>query len=182
MAKKKGKYADVMDGLNPAPPADLAYQERVDMAKFAEEPALGGRKIVEVETTDVASLYAVLRHECAKLDAAKSLLNVKVEACEQVLVSRQEAQLGPWGQYGVEDNALRLATGDTIRVQEEPSPRVVDKEAFRLWCIENGYERQLQLWPTTTAAIAKERLLAGEAQPDGVEVNSYKKVVFTEAK
>jgi len=83
-----------------------------------------------------------------------------------------------WGQYGVKDNALRLPDGSTVRVDQEPQARVMDKEAFRLWCIANGYERQMKLHHGTMNGIVKERALAGEPGPDGTETYAYTKVVF----
>jgi len=169
----RGKYAHVLDQLQPAPPADSARQQEIDAAKAAFEG---------LAAPDLAKQYALLRtqHEIKKLEA--SVIYLKIEAVEQLLQRSQEHGEPGWGQYGVKDNALRLPDGSTVRVDQEPQARVMDKEAFRLWCIANGYERQLQLWPSTMNSVTKERLLAGDAQPDGVEVNVYKKVVYTAAK
>lgn len=44
-----------------------------------------------------------------------------------------------------------------------------------------GYENQLQLWPSTMNALAKERTLAGEPPPDGVEVTAKIQVRLNKA-
>lgn len=103
------------------------------------------------------------------IEALEKRCNLRIEACTQLLVESQERGDAPWGAYGVKDNAMRMESGDTVRVNSEPYGQVKDKEAFRLWCIANGYENQLQLWPATMNAIAKERCAAGERNPDGVE-------------
>lgn len=116
---------------------------------------------------------ALLLVECLGEDgiaALEKLCNLRKEACVQLLVASQERGDEAWGKYGVKDNAMRLEGGETIRVQSEPYGQVKDKEAFRLWCIDNGYEKSLQLWPATMNAIAKERCVNGEPNPDGVEV------------
>lgn len=209
MAKKKGKYAAVMAGLQPRPlaPEELSYQQQVDAAK-AEH--------ADKSAPELAAEYALRRAKYEALKAAASAYYVGVEALEQLLSASEEARAAGWGAYGANPNAIRLPDGGTIRVDDEPQGRVVDKEAFRLWCMApshlcmtcgereadgphrdspadldpgkhafkpgGGYERQLQLWPTTMNSVAKERLLAGEPQPDGVEVNRYRKVVYTPAK
>ncbi len=73
-------------------------------------------------------------------------------------------------QFEVEGTtSLKLDDGSTVRVQTTPYAGVVDKEVYRLWCIQNGLERELMLWPSKTAALTKERLLEGLPEPDGVK-------------
>jgi len=170
MAKSKpGKYDAVLQHLQKLPPADLTYQEKIERVKD------------EIGTRDAVRLgadYVAWRAREAELKAALSEVNLQLAAYEQLLAESQEIQSAGWGDYGVKDNALRLPTGETIRVQPEPYGQVKDKEAFRLWCIANGYERQLQLWPSTMNAIVKERLLAGDPEPDGCEAFSKTKIVL----
>lgn len=168
-----GKYDAVLPNLRPRPVEDAGWQAQVDAEK-AKIDADGG--------TELTMLYALARAEKDVKAAEMAIINIRVAALEQLLCDSQDAKAEGWGQYGVAENALRLPDGSTVRVQAEPYGKVVDKEAFRLWCLENGYERQLQLWPATMNAIVKERLLQGEPEPDGVEAYSYKKVFFTEGK
>lgn len=169
MAKaKQGKYDEVLPNL-PKLLAEAPRQEKIDQEKA---------KVVVREPSLMAESYIALRAAKDGLKAQLSSVELKIEAYEQLLTESQENQEDGWGRYGVKDNALRLPTGDTIRIQPEPYGKVVDKEAFRLWCIANGYERQLQLWPSTMNALVKERLLAGEPEPDGTEAFSYTKIVW----
>jgi hypothetical protein len=167
------KYDAVLPNLRPAPPADPSWQDRVERFKAT---------IVERDSASLAAEYVNLRAAKDDLDAEASVLNLRLEAYTQLLVASQDADADGWGRYGVAGNALRLASGDTIRVQREPYGQVRDKEAFRLWCVANGYERQLQLWPSTMNAIVKERLVAGDPEPDGVEAYARAKVVYVQAK
>lgn len=170
MAKPAGKYDAIMPTLPKAPPADPSYQEKVDELK---------RSVTDRSAISLASQYVDMRARKAALDAQLYDVNMRIAAYEQLLADSQEQQAAGWGDYGVKDNAIKLPSGDTIRIQREPSGKVVNKEAFRLWCIYNGYENQLQLWPSTMNGIVKERLVAGEPVPDGTEAYAYTKVVFT---
>jgi hypothetical protein len=156
-----GKYDSVLPGLPKAPPKDPTYQMKVDQVKA---------DIVGREPIALAEVYITLRRMKERVQADLSAINLRIAAYEQLLDESQESHADGWGKYGVKHNALRLPSGDTIRVQPEPYGQVKDKEAFRRWCIENGYEGQLQLWPTTMNAVVRERLVAGEPLPDGTEV------------
>lgn len=188
----EGKYAKVLPKLQPLPPQDASYQEKVDEAK---------RKVIgeDREPTAMAERYAILRRglgppldtpEAVKLitrlgreglKALSSQCELWIKAYEQLLAESQEAKEEAWGRFGMKENALRLPSGETVRIQKEPYAKVVDKETFRVWCIANGYESQLQLWPSTTAAIVKERLLLGEPEPDGTQAFSYTEVQFVKS-
>jgi hypothetical protein len=170
MAKPRpGKYDHVLQNLSPLPPEDPKRQEVIDQIK----ESLGH------DATLIARGYINFRTRKEELKAALSEVQIQIDAHEQALTESQEIQSAGWGEYGAKDNMLRLSTGETIRIDHEPMGKVVDKEAFRVWCINNGYERQLQLWPTTTNAICKERLLAGKPEPDGCETFAWRKVVLT---
>jgi hypothetical protein len=169
MSKDKGgKYAAVLPGL-PKFVEESSYQEKVNQVK---------QTITNRDAVALAQEYVEVREVKASLEEDLYLANMKIAALEQLLDDSQERQAAGWGDYGVKDNALRLPSGATIRVHREPYGQVKDKEAFRLWCIANGYERQLQLWPATMNALVKERLLVGEAEPDGCEAFAKTKVVL----
>lgn len=168
MAQKAGKYDAVLPNLRKFQ-EESTYQQKIDEVK---------RTIPAKNAIELADLYIQARRLKDALTEQTYLVQLKLTALEQLLDDSQERQAAGWGDYGVKENALRLASGATIRVHREPYGTVKDKEAFRLWCISNGYERQLQLWPSTMNAIVKERLLAGEAEPDGCESWSKLKVVY----
>ena len=191
MAAKPGKYDHIIDDLKPAPPQDAPYQQRVDEAKkmFAEHAegcpfpySFDGCNCTPTfDALKLADSYIGLRRQKDRLEADEKALNLRIEACTQLLVASQDRGEEAWGKYGVKDNALRLENGATIRVHSEPYGQVKDKEAFRLWCIANGYERQLQLWPSTMNALAKERRVNGDPDPDGVEVFRKEQVKYIAA-
>lgn len=164
MAKQKpGKYDHVVGGLAPLPPQDAGKQAKVDEMKA----------LLKAEgTTDalaVAKFYVRVRAEKARLERELKAIEVRIEAATQMLILSQDQGEEVWGKYGVRSNALRLEDGTTIRVEHQVYGQVKDKEAFRLWCIKNGYEQLLQLWPTLMSALVKERAAAGEPYPDGCE-------------
>jgi hypothetical protein len=102
----------------------------------------------------------------------------RVTAYEQLLADSHDKDETGWGQYGASDNTVKLQSGQSVSVQHEPTAKVEDPEKFRLWCIANGYENALRLWPSTTNAITKERLVAGKPEPDGVKAYVYTKIVL----
>jgi hypothetical protein len=191
MAKSKSIYADIIPGLPKLPPEDQSRQDKLDEFKTllpSKDPnhiarvyyklrCGGGPKLTPQEFGQF-----MVRLGKEGLTELLSEVNFQLEAYEQLLVASQQAKEEGWGKYGVGDNALRLEDGTTIRVQQEPYGKVMDKEAFRVWCCQNGYERQLQLWPSSMNSIVKERLKAGENVPDGTEAFSYDKIVFTAGK
>jgi hypothetical protein len=166
-----GKYDSVVPGL-PKLKEEPAYQERVDEVKSG---------IAMREPVVLASQYAALRLKKDLLNEELSGVNLEIVAYEQLLVASQENGEAGWGAYGVKPNAIRLPSGYTIRVHHEPYGKVMDKEAFRIWCIQNGYERQLQLWPSRMNSLVKERLIAGENPPEGCEAFGVDKVEFVKA-
>ena len=168
-----GKYDVILPGLPIEPmtdPDDLKKQEKIDLEKAT---------VTNRDPVLLAQTYIRLRAEKELLALKLSALNVKVEAYEQLLTASENAKEPAWGRYGAKPNALRLPSGDTIRIQPEPYGKVIDREAFRLWCIKNGYERQLQLWPSTMSLLVKERLVVGQPEPDGTEGFRYFKVILT---
>jgi hypothetical protein len=108
-----------------------------------------------------ASAYAETRVLLDTIGDWKSSAQLLVDVYESLMLDAYEAE-------GVA--SMRLENGASVSTTQEPYGKVVDKEAFRVWCIANGYEQSLQLWPASMNAIVKERTLAGEAPPAGVEV------------
>lgn len=165
-----GIYDAVLPKDAPTTDPDSKRQEKIDRIKS---------EIGKPDAVTLGMVYASLRKEKADIEERLYSVGLRISAVEQLLMDSQAAADAEWGQYGAKDNAIRLASGDVIRIDREPQGKVVDKEAFRLWCIENGYERQLQLWPSRMNSICKERLKAGEPEPDGCDISTYKKIVFT---
>lgn len=173
MAKRKpGIYDAVLPGLPEREPEDPARQVKVSMAK---------EEIKNRDPEAMAEQYVNLRKKADDLEDQLSVLNLLMEAYEQLLTASQKAKQPAWGRYGANPNALRLPDGNAVRIQPEPYANVKDKELFRQWCIRNGYENQLQLLWQTTNSITKERLIAGDPEPDGVQATVSFKVVWQKA-
>jgi hypothetical protein len=171
-----GKYDDVIAHLAAAPVTDLKYQEKIDAAKLE---LTVDRETGEIQTRTPEALvaaYAALRAEDARLDAARYGLQVQITALEQLIVASWDADAEGWGTYGAGPNTVKLRDGTACDVEQVPEGKVDDPEKFRQWCIANGLEHKLQLWPSTMNAIAKERTLAGAPPPDGVSVYARTKI------
>jgi len=169
VAAKPGKYDAIIPSLPKMPASDPSYQERVEAAK-AEIP--------NKDAVAMATEYVRLRKLKDAINDELSAVQLLITAHEQLLDVSQEAEEPGWGLYGTKDNAIKLASGETVRIQREPAGKVVDREAWRQWGVANGYERQMALHPGTMNSIVKERLLSGEACPEGTEAYVYTKVVF----
>lgn len=166
----RGKYAAVIDKLPKFLGNDPSYQEKVIAVKDAIlDEALEQTGSRFVPASDLARLYEELRGEVAGLEEKLSEANLRLEAHSQLLQD----------QYEIEGlTSLRLADGGSVSLQYEPYAKVEDKEAFRQWCLHNGLEKSLALPWMSTNAITKERLLAGEPEPDGVSAQAKTKVVL----
>lgn len=198
-----GKYSKVIDKLPRYMGDEPKYQERVEATKRSildnsieesiPEPILAAavnllqhslRKDIEpalkmmAEATGSKQRYAstyglvykFLRDIKEELEAHESNVNLLLEAYGQLLDEQLEVECS---------TAVTLDNGFNVRVQKEPYTQIKDKEAFRKWCIENGYENEMQLYWQTANGICKERLLEGLPEPAGVELYSKPKVVVT---
>lgn len=196
------KYADVIGSLAPAPPEDAGYQGKVDQYKLdvksnsvdasaeiakvrlleqmliESSSSIGGTHVPQ----SLVRAYIMVRKEHEEAKALLSMLQLRLTAFEQMVAESQDTEEAGWGEYGATPNTLKLVDGTSVRVDTEPQGKVVDKEAFRLWCLANGLEKSLQMWPSTMNAMAKEMLLNGQAPPTGVEVFLRKKLVLKESK
>ena len=188
--KKPGKYDAVVGDLEPLPPADPSHQAQVNIYKDAVRKA--GISTPEA----LAETYKQLRQGVGNpidadfletliellgddgICALKAECDLRMEGIEQMLAESYKAGEPGWGNYGASDKTVRLLEGGSVSVQMEPHGKVTDKEAFRKWCIADGLENELQLWPSTMNAIVKKRVLEGLPEPDGVEAFSITKVIL----
>lgn len=194
-----GKYDAVIRQLSELPPEDTASQQKINEIKAEIRAA-------ETHTPEsLAKTYLGIRAEKDTLKDELSEVQQRLTAVEQLLAESHDTAESGWGTHGAKDNAVRLASGVTIAVQREPAAKVEDKEAFRRWCVAppdvcmicggdderhhegdgldhpfkpgGGLEKALQLWPATMNALTKERLLAGEPEPDGVRAFFITKII-----
>jgi hypothetical protein len=160
-----GKYASVIDSLPRILGTEPAYQEKVQAVK---DSIIGDFPYA----SDLAREYAGLRAEKARAEDVVSDINLRLEAVAQLLTDQYEAE---------GTSMLRLEDGQSVSVQYEPYAQVVDKEAFRLWCLAQGLERSMALPWQTTNSLTKTRLLEGEPEPDGITATARTKIVLRKA-
>ena len=187
LPKPKGKYAhvtatlpklplveperrDIVEAVkeeiltSEAPDAEVTPLEMIQTIEGAVKQLLTYEKRVtggKQRASDYAHAYAQLRLIKDKMDDWTSNFQLLLDAYTELLVLQMDQEGMP---------SLRLANGSSISTHAEPYGQVKDREAFRLWCIENGFEQKLMLWPSTMNSLVKERTLEGEPPPDGVEV------------
>lgn len=145
-----GKYTKVLEGVPKLPRERSEYQLKIDEAKV---------ELNEKKTSEIAQVYVNRRREMDALEEKEKALNIKIEAAEQLLLDRFDAE---------DIQSIKLDDGAMVSGQVEPYPGTTDKEAFRLWCIEQHLEKSMHLHPSTLTSLVKERLLSGDfVQCDG---------------
>ena len=204
MAKKPGKYDHLIGDLKASLGTDPDHQEilngvRKAILEFVPDPFVPEPTLDSIEDLllDVGAeldvinramrnalngdhtaqkyteVYAMLR-KIDKLITAKGKVTALIlEAMEQLMAA----------QFDAEKVTMRyLPDGSSVRCGKEPHAVVVDKVANRLWAIKMDLEDSLTLPWQTVNAMAKKALLEGEPEPDGVEIESWPTVTYTEKK
>ena len=187
-----GKYAKIVKTLPKFQGKD-AQSQRIEalVAKIQQEPDFVRH------ASALAATYTKLRAMRTLLDHVESSLELRTQAIERLALDQfeNEAVLAVKLDEGVvvfeeamadlideilsvKELDLKLNLTPTVYYQAEPYAVVEDKDLFREWCIGAGLGQKLQLWPTTTQAIVKERLLAGDTLPDGVTATNKPKLTF----
>jgi len=159
---KKGKWADVTPNL---PRLPSARDEAVELAKLAIQTTDGFSQ----SASHLASVYADIRAEKDVVQSVMAEVQVRLDAIEELLIAQYEAEGTTF---------LRLEDGISVGVNVEPVATVEDPEAFRLWCLANGYERRMTLHPSTIQAVVKERLAEGEPEPPGITSYARPKITL----
>jgi len=187
---RRGKYAGLTDTLPKIPLVDPSRREIVELVQQSIlKPEVGhllATQTLDIDSTlkqidaavhninaaivggtegrrwasEFARLYALVRHVRERMGTMDSLLSVTEEAMKVLMVEQMEIE---------GTSSIRLADGQLISTYPEPYAKVVDKDLFREWCIQEGLMRQLALPWATTNSLLKQRLIAGEPEPPGVE-------------
>lgn len=161
-----GKYTKLVEsGVLPKLPVEKGdFQDKVEAYKtelLKEDSELLKKPI------NLSMKYRETRDEKDALEKQVKALNVKIEALEQMLETAYEAQ---------ELHSLSFAGGINLAMHPEPIPKVEDKEAFRRWCLAEGFEKQMVLHSSTVKGLVADRLLEGLPLPTGVRaffINSF---------
>lgn len=129
-------------------------------------------KLGASKSTELALKFSTLRKKKKELEEHVSKVNEEIEAVSALIELKFEEE-------GISSMKIR-DTGESVRVRYEPVISYTDKELFRQWCIENGYEKEMFLHSGTANTILKEALLAGAPVPPGTE--PFLRTKFTLAK
>lgn len=149
-----GKYVDITPKL---PRLQENFSDRVEMRRSE----LRGRSTVEL-----LRAYIDARQKKDAIEEELSTVEETIRAAASLIVARYEEE-------GI--TSMRTLT-HAVSHQVEPVAKVADAFALRAWARENGFEERLALPWQTVNALTKERLLAGEAPPPGVEVYALDKL------
>ena len=143
------------------------YQTKVDALKqeiLKEEPK---------SASHFAQQYASVRKEKDELKNKLSEVQVRLEAYTQLLIQ----------QYEDEDiSNLRLASGESVTTMPEPYCVIENRDEFRDWCINHGYQTLMTLpWQTANSEL-KDRLTRGENEMPGTRAYFRTKIRFSGSK
>lgn len=130
-----GKYDSILATLKPMPVEDLRRQEKIDEVKseIAVDKETG--EIVTFTPEMLSAMYVRARAIDDRIEAERYALHLQIEALEQMLVVSWDRQEEGWGTFGASPNTIRTRDNFAIDVDPQPRGKVVDPEAYRLWCI-----------------------------------------------
>lgn len=150
------KYASILAKLPRLIGEEPEYRKKVEAvaAAMKDDPTF------ESNGSALARTYVAARAEKAAAEAVLSEINLRIAAVESLLSPQYEAE---------GTSTIKLDTGESVAIQPEPYAMVADRDAFRQWCLDNGYADAMTLHHQTMNSITKERLLNGEPEPNGVK-------------
>lgn len=148
MAKKADWKAHNLTAFTEEP----SYQEKINELKA---------EYVGFETADLAREFKIAKLKKKELEEQVSDLNVGLAALSQLLVDNLQGQ---------ELQKVSLDAGGTVYLQVEVYPSTKDRAALQNWVIAEEMMELLTVNYRTLQGVVKERLIAGEALPPGVEV------------
>lgn len=167
MAKpRRGKYADIIDSLPKLPGngKDAAKQVKIDAIKkemIAEDPSI-------LRANYCTEKYLETRLEKEAIEGVLDECQLRFDAICQLMADAYEVEA---------TKSISLIDEPTVRIDYEPHSQVINKEESRLWCLKNGYEREMVLpWPTLNA-LTKKMLVDGQEEPEGVVAFQKYKIV-----
>jgi hypothetical protein len=193
-----GKYDKILGSLTRVDDTEPDRQAVLNAVKSKIRAAEG----FDPASYWLATEYAAIRREKDALADKLSEVQVRLDAISQMIIAQFEVEgisnlkLAPILLEGVP--ILR----PSITVDLQPTASVVDKAAFRWWCLapairslmeipagevtedrikqclSEGLAPSMTLPSPTAISLTKQRLLEGEPEPDGIVANSYAKIVF----
>lgn len=145
-----GQYTDLVEHLPPKP-EDPKAKENIRAIKM---------KIRNLSETELAEGLLKARDKKKAFEAQAKAAHWEKKAFEQLLLDHFERE----GR-----NLCGLTSGETFSSHVKPYAHVVDKDAFREWCIENDMANALALNTRTMQALVNERLLKGAPELPGID-------------
>lgn len=151
-----GKYDALVKTLPRAPKEEASEEVNRLKAGFAG-----------MNPAELAGAYRAARQEKSAHDEEGKAINRKLAALDALIYNAYE-------EAGI--SSLKLEDGSSVGVYADPYVVTKDRDAVRAWAIANGHERDLNIHSQTLSSITKERALAGESLPEGVELKVWHKV------
>lgn len=148
-----GKWTGLRGQVPPAP-IDESWQQQVNLKKTEFLQTLP-------QTSDKGREFCRLRDEKDALEEKVKKINVELEALSQLMVSEMETD---------RIDMLRLSSGDSLSIKDEPYASVEDKSKFISWIKESGQEDLLSVHYQTMLAMVKDRLVSGGQPPPGLKL------------
>lgn len=158
----KGKYKGI---TRPRIGEKITYVEKVEALRREIEADPEFQR----HASELTRMYVDLRREADRLAEDLAECRLRLMAVSSMMVDQMEVE---------DTTSITLRNGDQVRIQYEPHLVVVDKEAFRQWCLKNGFEQQMVLPWGTGNKLVKEMLVNGEAEPEGTGAFIQTKIVF----
>ncbi len=145
-------------------------EQRVSLIMALAKRVHGGK----LTTAEFGRAYAELRAMRETFSRYDSMIGLLVETYQWLWVEAMTAE----GLINSEGKGkMVLANGAPISVWKEPYAKVEDPEKFLAWVeADADLRKKLTLPWQTTNKLTKDRLVAGEAEPDGVTCYAMTKV------
>lgn len=170
MARKKGKYADIIDQLPKYQGEDPSQDAKVNVVRAAIFEEVKAETGMPPSSSELVERFLSVKAEKEALEDEIKPLDLELEALTRMV----------WDQFEVEGiTRMDLSDGTGLRLQEEPYPKVEDPEKFYRWCVEQGLTSKLSMHYQTLKAVTTELVQAHQAEPDGVTLFKKPKLVRT---
>lgn len=170
------KWSHLRGRLDPRPPDNPAYQEKVNQVKAGGQGPLVVNDSLPLlpapapqSLTALAEAYSEARDFQERLEEHLKDVNLRLEALKQLLVERMQNE---------KISTLRLQNGQRFTEVFEPVAVVKDPQQLLTWVRQQGLESLLTLPWQRLNAMVKEALEPGGSGllPDGVEVYALSKI------
>ena len=136
------------------------YQEKVNVLK---------NDLAGIDTIEIAKKFSDLKAEKEEIEKQEYQVNLELEACNQILVERFNAQGGLRG-LKLEDRSFGTKT--------EPYTKIEDSRAINQFLRDNDMDELRTVNWQTLNGLAKERLENGEPEIPGTKVYMRETVVM----